>query len=114
LDHLIEFFNGLWAFIEDFPAVRNILIIADNGRGSRAVGLGADSINRKMDLNSFRLCLIHNLLESVRICWHIYLGNAKLMAIELPQEWVTHASSNDDFVSNVEHVKDEFDFISYL
>lgn len=34
------------------------------------------------------------------------------MAIELSQEGIAHASSNDDLIGNIEHVQNELDLIN--
>lgn len=74
--------------------------------------MGTDSVDREMNLNSFLASSIHDTLKSVGVFRHVDLGLAKFEASELLEERVAHASSNDDFVSNIEHVEDEVDLIS--
>ena len=40
------------------------------------------------------------------------LSFSKFVTSELFQEWIAHTTSNDDFISYVEHVEDKIDFVS--
>jgi hypothetical protein len=60
LDHSVEELDGLGAFVKDFPALRNISVLAYDSLSSWAVLFGADSIDWQVYLDSFFSCCVHN------------------------------------------------------
>ena len=73
-----------------------------------------DSIDWKMDFDSLGCCFVHDLLEGAWVSRHVDFGDSELVSIELSEEGVAHAATNNDLIGNVKHVEDELDLVSHL
>lgn len=111
-DNFRKKLNCLRSLIEDLPTIRNVLVLANDCWSFWVVFLSTNSIDRQMNFNPFFFGFIHDFLKSTWVFWHINTSAAQLMPFELLQERIAHSTSNNDFISHVEHIENQLDFIS--
>ena len=75
---------------------------------------GSNTITGEVHFNPFTFGLLNNLMQEFGVFWKKDSCDSQLVTENLLQEWVTHTTTDNHFVSHVQHVHYQFKLISDL